>query len=85
MAVSVFDLFKFGIGPSSNHAAGPMRAARLVALRLQHDGVLAHTARVCWDLYGSLGATGSGHGSDKAVNAMAVASAPTTRWSVSIG
>jgi L-serine dehydratase len=67
MAVSVFDLFKIGIGPSSSHTVGPMRAARLFALRLAHEGHLAATARVrCW-LYGSLGATGKGHGSDKAV------------------
>ncbi len=67
MAVSVFDLFKIGIGPSSSHTVGPMRAARLFALRLQSDGVLPHTARVRCELYGSLGATGKGHGSDKAV------------------
>jgi L-serine dehydratase len=67
MAVSVFDLFKIGIGPSSSHTVGPMRAARLFALRLQHDGQLPHTVRVRCDLYGSLGATGKGHGSDKAV------------------
>ena len=67
MAVSVFDLFKIGIGPSSSHTVGPMRAARLFALRLQHEGFLAETARVCSQLYGSLGATGKGHGSDKAV------------------
>ena len=67
MAVSVFDLFKIGIGPSSSHTVGPMRAARLFALRLQHEGHLGATARVCSQLYGSLGATGKGHGSDKAV------------------
>jgi len=67
MAVSVFDLFKIGIGPSSSHTVGPMRAARLFALRLQHEGNLAATARVCSQLYGSLGATGKGHGTDKAV------------------
>ena len=67
MAVSVFDLFKIGIGPSSSHTVGPMRAARLFALRLQHDGVLARVARVQAELYGSLGATGKGHGTDKAV------------------
>ncbi|TDM06420.1 MAG: L-serine ammonia-lyase [Ideonella sp. MAG2] len=67
MAVSVFDLFKIGIGPSSSHTVGPMRAARLFGLRLQSAGRLAEVARVrCW-LYGSLGATGKGHGSDKAV------------------
>lgn len=67
MAVSVFDLFKIGIGPSSSHTVGPMRAARLFALRLGHDGLLERTARVRSQLYGSLGATGKGHGSDKAV------------------
>ena len=67
MAVSVFDLFKIGIGPSSSHTVGPMRAARLFALRLAHDAVLDGTARVRAQLYGSLGATGKGHGSDKAV------------------
>jgi L-serine dehydratase len=67
MAVSVFDLFKIGIGPSSSHTVGPMRAARLFALRLQTEGLLAQTTRVCSQLYGSLGATGKGHGSDKAV------------------
>ena len=67
MAVSVFDLFKIGIGPSSSHTVGPMRAARLFAMRLLHDGHLDSTARVWVQLYGSLGATGKGHGSDKAV------------------
>jgi L-serine dehydratase len=67
MAVSAFDLFKIGIGPSSSHTVGPMRAARLFALRLAHDGQLEQTARVLAQLYGSLGATGKGHGSDKAV------------------
>ncbi len=67
MAVSVFDLFKIGIGPSSSHTVGPMRAARLFVARLAHDGQLEATARVWCGLYGSLGATGKGHGSDKAV------------------
>ena len=67
MAVSVFDLFKIGIGPSSSHTVGPMRAARMFVARLAHEGLLERTARVKADLYGSLGATGKGHGSDKAV------------------
>ncbi|HEX5371317.1 MAG TPA: L-serine ammonia-lyase [Aquabacterium sp.] len=67
MAVSVFDLFKVGIGPSSSHTVGPMRAARLFALRLSSQGLLARTERLQAELYGSLGATGRGHGSDKAV------------------
>ena len=67
MAISVFDLFKIGIGPSSSHTVGPMRAARLFVRHLQHAGLLAGTARVRSQLYGSLGLTGKGHGSDKAV------------------
>ncbi len=67
MAVSVFDLFKIGMGPSSSHTVGPMRAARQFVARLQHADVLAQTATVrCW-LHGSLGATGKGHASDMAV------------------
>ena len=67
MAISVFDLFKVGIGPSSSHTVGPMRAARMFAEGLRDDGLLplVRTVRVC--LYGSLGLTGKGHGSDKAV------------------
>jgi L-serine dehydratase len=61
------DLFNIGIGPSSSHTVGPMRAARLFAARLRNDGLLERTARVRSQLYGSLGATGKGHGSDKAV------------------
>jgi L-serine dehydratase len=67
MAVSVFDLFKIGIGPSSSHTVGPMRAARLFALRLEHEGLLERVAQVRVELYGSLGATGKGHGTDKAI------------------
>jgi L-serine dehydratase len=67
MAVSVFDLFKIGIGPSSSHTVGPMRAARLFAQRLASDGLLSRVQRLRCELYGSLGATGKGHGSDKAV------------------
>ncbi|MDC0712897.1 L-serine ammonia-lyase [Stigmatella sp. ncwal1] len=67
MAVSVFDLFKIGIGPSSSHTVGPMRAARMFALRLQEEGKLDRLARLKVELFGSLGATGKGHGSDKAV------------------
>jgi L-serine dehydratase len=64
MAISVFDLFKVGIGPSSSHTVGPMRAAGMFALLLQKEGVLDQTASVKAELYGSLGATGKGHGSD---------------------
>jgi L-serine dehydratase len=67
VALSVFDLFKIGIGPSSSHTVGPMRAARQFAVRLRDAGLLDRVARVAVSLYGSLGATGKGHGSDKAV------------------
>ncbi|SDP57409.1 L-serine dehydratase [Rhodoferax sp. OV413] len=67
MAVSVFDIFKIGIGPSSSHTVGPMRAARLFTERLAHQGLLSRCTRVEVKLYGSLGATGKGHGTDKAV------------------
>ena len=67
MSLSVFDLFKIGIGPSSSHTVGPMRAAVRFAEGLRRDGLLASVAQVKVELYGSLGATGKGHGSDKAV------------------
>ena len=78
MAVSVFDLFKIGIGPSSSHTVGPMRAAHLFVQRLQHAGQLAQVARLSCDLYGSLGATGKGHGSDTAVLLGLLGHAPDT-------
>ncbi|MCB0164844.1 MAG: L-serine ammonia-lyase [Anaerolineae bacterium] len=67
MAISVFDLFKIGIGPSSSHTVGPMRAARQFAVGLAESGRLDQTQAVKSELFGSLGATGRGHGSDKAV------------------
>ncbi|MCK9986542.1 MAG: L-serine dehydratase [Azoarcus sp.] len=67
MAVSVFDLFKIGIGPSSSHTVGPMRAAQVFANGLKESGQLARVGSVKAELFGSLGATGKGHGSDKAV------------------
>ncbi|MGX1547163.1 L-serine ammonia-lyase [Streptomyces adustus] len=67
MAVSVFDLFSIGIGPSSSHTVGPMRAAGMFARRLRGDGLLGSVASVRAELYGSLGATGHGHGTPKAV------------------
>ncbi|WP_410810166.1 L-serine ammonia-lyase [Micromonospora sp. 067-2] len=65
--ISVFDLFSVGIGPSSSHTVGPMRAARTFAAGLKADGLLTDTARVQAELFGSLGATGHGHGSGPAV------------------
>ncbi|RKT79818.1 L-serine dehydratase [Terracoccus luteus] len=67
MALSVFDLFSVGIGPSSSHTVGPMRAAATFAERLRDEGLLDRVERVHAQLFGSLGATGHGHGSDKAV------------------
>ena len=68
MAVSTFDLFKIGIGPSSSHTVGPMRAACRFAHRwLEEGGDLARTARVRAEVFGSLALTGRGHGTDKAV------------------
>ena len=67
MTVSVFDLFKIGIGPSSSHTMGPMKAARKFALTLKEEGLLGKVNTVRIELYGSLGATGKGHGSDMAV------------------
>ncbi len=67
MAVSVFDLFKIGIGPSSSHTVGPMKAACTFARRLESLGLLEKTSRIRTTLYGSLAHTGRGHGTDKAV------------------
>ncbi|MCO5365983.1 L-serine ammonia-lyase [Pseudomonas alliivorans] len=67
MSLSVFDLFKVGIGPSSSHTVGPMRAAATFVEGLEKDGLLSSVDAIKVELYGSLGATGKGHGSDKAV------------------
>jgi L-serine dehydratase len=67
MAISVFDLFRIGIGPSSSHTVGPMRAAGLFVESLAAHDLLGAVARVRVQLFGSLGATGKGHGTDKAV------------------
>ncbi|MCD0502071.1 L-serine ammonia-lyase [Bordetella petrii] len=78
MAVSAFDLFKIGIGPSSSHTVGPMRAALLFAQGLERDEVLPRVASVRVELYGSLGATGKGHGTDKGVMLGLMGQAPDT-------
>ncbi|MGQ4386158.1 L-serine ammonia-lyase [Streptomyces sp. SAS_270] len=67
MALSAFDLYSVGIGPSSSHTVGPMRAARRFVQRLDGESLLSSVGRVRAELFGSLGATGHGHGSDKAV------------------
>src|SRR5436190_15838731 len=67
MSLSVLDLFTIGIGPSSSHTVGPMRAGFRFVQKLKEAGVFDRTARVEGHLYGSLALTGKGHGSDKAV------------------
>jgi L-serine dehydratase len=67
MSISVFDIFKIGIGPSSSHTVGPMRAALEFAVKLEQAGLMARVDRLMVELFGSLGATGKGHGTDKAV------------------
>jgi L-serine dehydratase len=67
MSLSVFDIFKVGIGPSSSHTMGPMRAAREFVVDLKRDGLLEETAEIAVRLYGSLALTGMGHGTDRAI------------------
>jgi L-serine dehydratase len=67
MAISAFDLFKIGIGPSSSHTVGPMRAAAMFTDSLLADGVFDQVTGVRAELFGSLGATGHGHGSVPAI------------------
>ncbi|WP_416900050.1 MAG: L-serine ammonia-lyase [Minwuia sp.] len=67
MAISVFDLFKVGIGPSSSHTVGPMVAARRFLLQLETQDAIKRVARVKVELYGSLALTGLGHATDKAL------------------
>ena len=65
--ISVFDMFSIGIGPSSSHTVGPMRAAFTFAQRLHSLGDFSNITHVHVELFGSLGQTGKGHGSGKAV------------------
>jgi len=67
VAISVFEIFKIGIGPSSSHTVGPMRAARRFVELLDDEGLLPKVRRVKTELFGSLGHTGRGHASDQAV------------------
>jgi L-serine dehydratase len=78
MAVSVFDLFKIGIGPSSSHTVGPMVAAARFVEQLAAQALLAQVSRLRIELYGSLGATGKGHGTDKALMLGLMGEAPHT-------
>src|SRR6195256_5218504 len=67
MSLSVFDIFKIGIGPSSSHTMGPMNAARAFVELLEQQGLLTQTAQVSAQLYGSLALTGRGHCTDRAI------------------
>ncbi|MCT8177527.1 L-serine ammonia-lyase [Variovorax sp. CY25R-8] len=78
MMLSAFDIFKIGIGPSSSHTVGPMRAALLFARSLEQRGLLARVARLRVDLFGSLGATGHGHATDQGVILGLFGDAPDT-------
>jgi len=78
MTLSVFDIFKVGIGPSSSHTMGPMRAAREFVLGLKRDGLLAQTEEIAVRLYGSLALTGAGHGTDRAILAGLEGAEPET-------
>src|SRR4030088_3278029 len=67
MSLSVFDIFKIGIGPSSSHTMGPMNAARSFVLLLAARDLLSRTTQVSAQLYGSLALTGRGHCTDRAI------------------
>ena len=66
MVVSVFDIFKVGVGPSSSHTVGPMRAGFMFVSDLEEQGKLASADRIGVDFYGSLALTGKGHASHTA-------------------
>ena len=78
MNTSLFELFKIGIGPSSSHTVGPMRAALRFVRELEAAGLLTRTAQMTVDLYGSLALTGMGHGTDRAVLLGLMGEAPAT-------
>jgi hypothetical protein len=67
LKISVFEIFKIGIGPSSSHTVGPMRAAHAFASELLHAGLLSATSRIQVEFFGSLALTGKGHVSDRAI------------------
>ena len=67
MHFGVFDLFKIGVGPSSSHTVGPMKAARSFLERVDSEHGLEAVARIQAEAYGSLALTGSGHATDRAI------------------
>lgn len=76
--ISVFDMFKIGIGPSSSHTVGPMKAGNIFIQDLEKHGHLAETDELRSELFGSLGQTGKGHGTGKAVILGLMGEAPET-------
>ena len=78
MAISIFELFKIGIGPSSSHTVGPMLAAQQFVMALEENQALDLVATIQAQLFGSLGATGKGHSSDKAIVLGLLGHAPET-------
>jgi L-serine deaminase len=78
MTISVLDLFTIGIGPSSSHCVGPMRAAKAFVDGLKANGLIVHTTEINVELYGSLALTGIGHGTDKAIVVGLAGSSPET-------
>ena len=78
MPVSVFDLFKVGIGPSSSHTVGPMNAANRFVSTLLQQQILSQVRRITVELFGSLGATGRGHGTDRALQLGLMGERPET-------
>ncbi|MDN5844218.1 MAG: L-serine ammonia-lyase [Alcaligenaceae bacterium] len=78
MALSVFDIFKIGIGPSSSHTVGPMRAARNFLLNLDERGLLGRVADIAIELHGSLAETGAGHRTDMGIMLGLMGEAPDT-------
>jgi len=85
MSISLFDLLKIGIGPSSSHTVGPMKAALMFAEEMASLGKISQTARLRCTLYGSLGATGIGHGTGPAIIAGLIGQHPETVDPTSIG
>jgi L-serine dehydratase len=78
MELSVFDIFKIGIGPSSSHTVGPMRAANFLLQKLEKNGFFTVASRISCELYGSLASTGRGHSTDRAVIWGLLGEDPTT-------
>src|SRR5277367_3940517 len=84
MSLSVFDIFKIGIGPSSSHTMGPMNAAHSFVQLLEARGLLARTTQVSAQLYGSLALTGRGHCTDRAILLGLEGASPDTLDSASV-